>query len=209
MTETVIISPVPTVASSPMAKKTQSKNKKAVVKKPAAAHPSTSVMVTSAITELKEKKGSSLPAIKKYLAANYNVDPVKLAPFIRKFLKAAVANGTFVQTTGTGASGHFKIAVAEVKPKKTASVKKPVSKKVKVVLPKKKIVAKKAKSTPVEPAAKKLKKTPVEPAAKELEKKTTVAPPTAATPVVKEKKSKKQPAAVAKPRGLILFKRLR
>ena len=41
--------------------------------KPPAAHPPVAVMVTAAITTLKERNGSSLVAIKKYLAANYHV----------------------------------------------------------------------------------------------------------------------------------------
>ncbi|CAI6366315.1 unnamed protein product [Macrosiphum euphorbiae] len=97
MTDTVATTPAP-VAASPAAKKSPAKKKLSAskvkkTKKTVALHPTTAVMVTSAIKELKEKKGSSLPAIKKYLAANYKVDPAKLAPFIRKFLKAAVANG--------------------------------------------------------------------------------------------------------------------
>ncbi|XP_060877241.1 histone H1B-like [Metopolophium dirhodum] len=79
---------------------------------------------SSANKELKEKKGSSLPAIKKYLVANYKVDPANLAPFIRKFLKVAATNGTVVQTKGNGASGHFKLPVAGVKPKKAIVAKK-------------------------------------------------------------------------------------
>ncbi|KAL3290516.1 hypothetical protein HHI36_023856 [Cryptolaemus montrouzieri] len=42
-----------------------------------------------AIKGLKERSGSSLQAIKKYIAANYKVDPEKMAPFIKKYLKSA------------------------------------------------------------------------------------------------------------------------
>ena len=44
-------------------------------KKPKAAptHPPTSSMVKAAIKALKERKGSSLPALKKYIAAEYKV----------------------------------------------------------------------------------------------------------------------------------------
>ena len=49
-----------------------SKPKKAVV----ASHPATSVMVKEAIENLKDRKGSSLIAIKKYLATNYKWIPV-------------------------------------------------------------------------------------------------------------------------------------
>merc|ERR1712090_49245 len=40
----------------------------------ASAHPPSSTMVVKAIEDLKEKKGSSLAAIKKYIGANYKVD---------------------------------------------------------------------------------------------------------------------------------------
>ncbi|VVC42959.1 Winged helix-turn-helix DNA-binding domain,Linker histone H1/H5, domain H15,Histone H5 [Cinara cedri] len=116
-------------------------------------------MVTSAIKELKERKGSSLPAIKKYLAANYQVDPAKLAPFIRKFLTAAVTSGAILQT-----KGHYKLAVVEAKPKKAVVAKKPIAKKVKPTTAgtpkKKKPASKKTKTASGEPAAKKAKKTP-------------------------------------------------
>lgn len=57
-------------------------------------------MVYNAIKSLKERGGSSLQAIKKYIAANYKVDSEKHAPFIKKYLKAAVATGDLVQTKG-------------------------------------------------------------------------------------------------------------
>ena len=60
--------------------------KKAKAKKPAKKpdHPPVASMVNAAITNLKDHKGSSLAAIKKYIAANYKVDVAKLAPFIRR-----------------------------------------------------------------------------------------------------------------------------
>merc|ERR1711963_124335 len=64
--------------------------KKATKPKAKLTHPKTSVMVVAAIKALKERNGSSLPAIKKYIAANYKVDTVKLAPFIKKALKSMV-----------------------------------------------------------------------------------------------------------------------
>jgi len=161
MTQNEVAAPAaPVVAKSPSKKKQQPSASKA--KKAVATHPTTAVMVTAAIKELNEKKGSSLPAIKKYLAANYKVDSAKLAPFIRKFLKAAVLKGVLVQVNGTGAVGHFKLAVdAKKKPvvNKAVVKKKPVAKKPAAVTPKKRKLpppAKKPKS--VEPAAKKIKK---------------------------------------------------
>jgi hypothetical protein len=67
-------------------------------------------MVANAISSLKERGGSSLQAIKKYIAANYKVDSEKLSPFIKKYLKTAVASGELVQTKGKGASGSFRLA---------------------------------------------------------------------------------------------------
>ena len=88
-------------------------------KKPKAAptHPPTAAMVKAAIKALKERNGSSLPAIKKYIAAEYKVDTVKLAPFIKKAIKTLVEKKALVQTKGKGASGSFKLAAAEKKEK--------------------------------------------------------------------------------------------
>ena len=140
------------------------------VKKPKAkpSHPPTSEMVTTAIKTLKERGGSSLQAIKKYIAANYKVDVEKLAPFIKKFLKSAVTSGALIQTKGKGANGSFKLSAAKKaeKPKKVKKVvkkaaKKPAAKKT----PKKKAVkkpkvAKKEKKakTPKKPKVPKPKK---------------------------------------------------
>ncbi|CAH1383622.1 unnamed protein product [Tenebrio molitor] len=66
-------------------------------------------MVNNAIKGLKERGGSSLQAIKKFVAANYKSTP-KGRPFIKKYLKGAVASGSLVQTKGKGASGSFKLA---------------------------------------------------------------------------------------------------
>lgn len=98
------------------------KAKSAGSKKPRTkpAHPRTSEMVGSAIKSLKERGGSSLQAIKKYISANYKVDSEKLAPFIKKYLKAAVASGELVQTKGKGASGSFKLA-SSAKPEKAVA----------------------------------------------------------------------------------------
>ncbi|KAK9878153.1 hypothetical protein WA026_021169 [Henosepilachna vigintioctopunctata] len=75
-------------------------------------HPPTSDMVNNAIKGLKERSGSSLQAIKKYIATNYKVDPVKFAPFIKKYLNSAVQSGSLVRTKGKGASGSFKLAAS-------------------------------------------------------------------------------------------------
>lgn len=77
--------------------------------KPPTWHPKISVMVEAAIRDLKERRGSSLPAIKKYIDNNYKVDMTRMTPLIKKYLKTAVANGALLQTSGKGASGSFKL----------------------------------------------------------------------------------------------------
>lgn len=99
------------------------------VKKPSSkpTHPPTEQLVNAAIIALKERSGSSLQAIKKYIATNNKVDADKLAPFIRKYLKKATVNGKLVQTKGKGASGSFKLSAASLKPK-VEKKKKPAKK---------------------------------------------------------------------------------
>lgn len=116
-------------ASPAKAKKPRAPKGEGKPKKPST-HPPVNDMVVAAIKTLKERNGSSLQAIKKYIAANYKCDVAKLATFLRKALKNGVEKGTFVQTKGTGASGSFKLkaeakkAAGEKKPKK-AGEKKP------------------------------------------------------------------------------------
>ena len=125
-------------------------------KKPAApaAHPPVKSMVNAAIKNLKDRKGSSLAAIKKYIAANYKCDVAKLAPFIRRYLKKAVADGKLTQTKGTGAAGSFKI-LKEEKPKAAKKPKAKKAKKPKAAKPKKAKTPKKAAKKPAKKAAKK------------------------------------------------------
>ena len=75
----------------------------------AAAHPKTYDMVLSAVTTLKERKGSSLQAIKKFISAQYKIDSSKIAVYIRRALRKAVDDGSLIQTKGTGATGSFKL----------------------------------------------------------------------------------------------------
>ena len=152
-------------------KKAAAKAKKPAAKK--ADHPPVASMVPAAIAALKDRKGSSLSAIKKYIAANYKVDVVKLAPFIRRYLKKAVTDGKLNQVKGTGASGSFKLAKAatEEKKAKKPAAKKPAAKK---------------------PAAKK-------PAAKKSPKKAAKKPAAKKAKTPKKEKKAKKPAA-AKPK---------
>jgi histone H1/5 len=161
-------------AAAPAATTTPKKAKGASKAKPRTvpSHPKTSDMVNSAITNLKERGGSSLQAIKKYIASNYKVDVEKLAPFIKKYLKSAVTSGALVQTKGKGASGSFKLSATssktekkaapkkktagEKKPKKAAAkpAKKATEKKTKPKSPKKKAAAAKPKKAAGEKKAK-------------------------------------------------------
>ena len=84
----------------------------------APAHPPVAEMVTAAIAALKDRKGSSLAAIKKYVAGNYKVDVDRIAPFIRRFLKAAVEKAALTQTKASGAAGSFKLPDEQPEPKK-------------------------------------------------------------------------------------------
>merc|ERR1711934_79358 len=107
---------------------TSAKATKPKAKKPAAAksgNPTSSVMVKAAIEGLKERKGSSLVAIKKNIKTHGKIDPSKHSHFIKKALTSGVEKKTIVQTKGTGASGSFKLAKVEVKkPAKKASKQK-------------------------------------------------------------------------------------
>merc|ERR1712027_259721 len=101
--------------------------KKAAKPKAPAAHPPVASMVKAAVKALKERNGSSLPAIKKYIAANYKVDIVKLNRFVNKALKNMAEKGEL-----TKVKGSYKLAKAkeEKKPKaKKPAAKKPPAKK--------------------------------------------------------------------------------
>jgi hypothetical protein len=153
MADSVEVSPAAAVAQVPP-KKAKSSGKKPRGKP---VHPRTSEMVANAISSLKERGGSSLQAIKKYIAANYKVDSEKLSPFIKKYLKTAVASGELVQTKGKGASGSFKLAAAKAE-KPAASVAPPRGRAGASTGPKEKPRATKGKAKSPKKAA--VKKTP-------------------------------------------------
>jgi len=167
-------------------KSTKAKGAKAATKKPEASHPPTAVMVKAAIENLKERKGSSLIAIKKYCATNYKIDPVKMSGFIKKALASGVEKKTILQVKGVGATGSFKLAKEEKKPK---TVKKPKSSAKKPAASKKKTTAKS------KPAASK-KATPKK---KKVEKSKTTKAAKPKKPVAKKAATKK-PAAKAAPK---------
>lgn len=119
-------------------------------------HPPTSEMVNNAIQNLKERSGSSLQAIKKYISANYKIDADKLSPFIKKYLKSAVTGGQLVQTKGKGASGSFKLSKPPKAKATGEKTKKPAASPAKKAVKPKKATAKpKASGEKKVPAAKK------------------------------------------------------
>lgn len=174
-----------------MAEATATPAKKAAAKKPKAkpSHPKTSEMVLSAIKELKDRKGSSLAAIKKHVVANNKVDADKIAPFIRKYLKKAVTDGVLTQTKGTGANGSFKLAAATKaeKPKKKTVAKKPAAKKA-AAKPKKATTPKKKKAVKKTATKSKKEKKP----AKSPKKPKAPKPKKAAKPKAKKAAPKKK-----------------
>ncbi|TKR80225.1 hypothetical protein L596_014331 [Steinernema carpocapsae] len=156
---------VPKVAA-PKKEKKETKPKAAGVKKPTPAHPTYQVMIKKAIEALKEKNGSSKAAIFKYICSNFSVgdNQIQINSHLRQALKRQTTSGFLKQTSGSGASGSFRVAekaakkVAKkpvaVKPKKTAALKNekkaPVAKKsvAKIPSPKKATGEKKTAKKP-------------------------------------------------------------
>ncbi|XP_015585452.2 late histone H1 [Cephus cinctus] len=189
---------------------------KSKLKKPRAkqTHPRTAEMVTAAIKNLKERGGSSLQAIKKYIAATYKLDAEKLAPFIKRYLKTAVTSGILVQPKGKGASGSFKISSGKVEvvkseaprpARKAAATKKvAVTKKaapVKKPVVQKKTAPKKAAATPTKKKAAAEKKNAAKKATvseKQKVTKATVVKAVKSKTPLKTKKAAKSPATKAK-----------
>ncbi|XP_077998692.1 sperm-specific H1/protamine-like protein type 1 [Glandiceps talaboti] len=158
----------------------------ATVKKTKAAptHPKTLDMVVEAIKALKDKKGSSVQAIKGYILSHYpTVSPSHLTSSLRRALKAGTESGKLVRpagSTATGVTGRLRVGKLPEKPKKKPATKK--------ATPKKKPVKKaKDKKTP-----KKAKKTPKKSTKKAGEKKKTP------KKVVKAKKTPTKKAAIKK-----------
>lgn len=182
-------------------------------------HPPTQQMVDAAIKTLKERGGSSLLAIKKYIAATYKVDVQKLAPFIKKYLKGAVVSGKLVQTKGKGAAGSFKLSASANKEPKAKSAEKKKS----AAKPKAAAVGdKKVKNSSVEKKVKKTaatikksadKKKVEKPKVKSVKKTSAVkAKPTkakAAAPKPKVPKAKSATASAAKPKKAVAAKKVK
>ncbi|XP_058465483.1 histone H1A, sperm-like [Malaya genurostris] len=70
-------------------------------------------MIVEALDVLRDRKGTTLPAIKRYMEENFKVDSTKLSPFIRRALVNGVNDGHIIRTRGTGAMGRFKVKTAK------------------------------------------------------------------------------------------------
>ena len=147
--------------------------KKAPAKKAAAkpSHPTYQVMVQEAIKALKERKGASRQAIKKYIVSEHKVAEVSSFHF-NQALKKLTEAGTLEQAA-TGQRWKIKKATPAPSAKKPAA-KKPAAKKApakKATSPKK--PAKKAPKSPKKTVAKKVaaKKATKKPAKKAAPKK--------------------------------------
>lgn len=187
MTETNTEAAAPTTATTKAKKGKSSAVAKKV--KTAPSHPPISLMVTTAITSLKERGGSSTQAIKKYISSTYKIDAEKKSHYVKKYLVSAVAAGSLIQTKGKGASGSFKLAAPGAEGKKASVTKKPTAKpaaSAKTKTPKAKTTAK--KSAAVAPKSKKTKKPPT--VAKTPKPKVAKAKP-ASTPKAKKTPAKK------------------
>ena len=99
-------------------RKIAKQSKKSVVKKPEL--PRVGEMVVTAIKRLREKprKGSSLAAIKGFLAEEWGLYIPDYVNKIKKFLLQAVESGEVIQTKGKGAAGRFTVPGMKIKKKK-------------------------------------------------------------------------------------------
>ncbi|XP_055527773.1 histone H1B-like [Wyeomyia smithii] len=66
-------------------------------------------MIVEALETLKERRGVTLHAIKRYLEENYKVDASKLSARIRRALLHGIDEGHIIRTRGHGAMGRFKV----------------------------------------------------------------------------------------------------
>ena len=85
---------------------TKAKTKKTTTASKPADHPSYKEMITQAVTELKERSGSSRQAIKKYIHANFSVGDGS-DNHINQAIKRGVTSGEFLQPKGP--SGPLKL----------------------------------------------------------------------------------------------------
>ena len=162
------------------------------------AHPSCHEMVHAAVGALKEKKGSSLAAIKKYIAANYNCDIEKLNTHIKNAVKAGVTKGTLVQVKGQGASGSFKMGTKKADAEKAKAMKEKAAARKKAAAEKKKAKREEAKAKKAAKLKAKKESVKAKKTAKKTVKKSKTTPKKSAKKSAKKVTPKKKKTA-AKP----------
>lgn len=146
-------------------------------------HPKYIDMIKAALTELKDRKGTSRQAIGKYIKEHYKVGS-NADTQLKMALKRGVLAGAIAHSKGVGASGSFKLVKKEAAPAKKKPVVAKSPKK-----PKAKSAAKKPAKSPkkAKPA---VKKSP----AKKAAVKKSPAKKAAAAKVAKKPAAKKSPA---------------
>merc|ERR1712025_266034 len=92
-----------------------SAKKSSAQKKSSSGNPSYKDMVIEAITEQKERSGSSLDSIKKFLGSKYQIDVAKQAGLLNRTLKKMRDDGVLVPGAQPGrkGSGSFKVSAEE------------------------------------------------------------------------------------------------
>ncbi|XP_054480273.1 histone H1-like [Anoplopoma fimbria] len=182
--------------------------KKKVSKPSKKTGPGAGELILKAVAASKGRSGISYVAVKKYMAAE-GYDVKQNSAHVKRAVKKLLAGGALVQLKGSGATGSFKAAKPDEKPKKAVkktvakpavkkpAVKKPAAKKAAAVAkkPKAKTTPKKAKkpATAKNTSVKKLTKSPKKKPVKKAE-----TPKKAAKKVVKPKAAKPAKKAAAK-----------
>ncbi|KAI8637981.1 linker histone H1 and H5 family-domain-containing protein [Parasitella parasitica] len=140
-----------------------------------AEHPSYESMIIAAVSNLKERKGSSRPAIKKYILANFKVSP---GAHFDSQISGAIRRGTAknVFSLPKGLSGTIKLVKPEKKGSAPAEKKTDgAGKKAKVPAEKKTVAPVKKSTTSLSKKAVPIKKTAKSPAKKVVKKKVSPA----------------------------------
>ncbi|XP_067837051.1 histone H1-like [Heptranchias perlo] len=182
----------PAAAAPPKAPK-----KKKAVPGPKTTGPPLGEQILKIVADCKDRKGISLAAIKKVLAAK-GLDVEKHRSQIKLSIKRNVEKGSLVQIKGTGASGSFRVAKKETQAKVGKKVKKQVTKK----SPGKKPATKKTavkKLTAKKPAVK--KSTTKKAAKSPIKKKAAAKKPKTPKPVKAKAKKVEKPRAKPKPKS--------
>ena len=102
-----------------MAEKGQRKALKLKLANKASAYSSYSEMISSTIIALKERKGSTMKSILKYIIATYDLNEKVASVEIKRALRRNVENGTLKQMQDKGENVYFKVNVSKKKYKQS------------------------------------------------------------------------------------------